>query len=284
MAPAPERRGIGNCRRLGNKNVLIDPAQPSIKAQSFICPHCHARSHQFWYKCYASAVKEDSSLNIVDVEIVDKLRIATHQNPNEFQKFFEFAKAACDGRPMIDGHSSFDGGQPIANLSMSVCYSCKKGSLWCGRDLVYPIAKADIQAHPDLLGEARRDFEEAAAIIDSSPRGAAALLRLAIQRLLKDLGQPGKNINDDIGALVRDGLPVKIQRALDVVRVIGNNAVHPGELDMRDDKATAMSLFTLVNMIVENTITQGRQLDEMFSSLPQRALEAIEKRDKPKAT
>jgi hypothetical protein len=39
----------------------------------------------------------------------------------------------------------------------------------------------------------------------------------------------------DIGELVKAGLPLEIQQSLDIVRVVGNNQVHPGILDVRDD-------------------------------------------------
>ena len=106
------------------------------------------------------------------------------------------------------------------------------------------------------------------------------MLRLAIQKLCLELGQKGKNINEDIAALVKNGLDVKVQQALDIVRVIGNSAVHPGQIDIRDDLATAETLFKLVNLIVEKTISEPRQIAELYGSLPANALTAIEKRDK----
>jgi hypothetical protein len=86
-------------------------------------------------------------------------------------------------------------------------------------------------------------------VFGASPRSSAALLRLAIQKLCKHLGFPGDNINADIKAMVGQGLAVQVQRALDIVRVIGNEQVHPGVLDVRDDPEMATRLFELVNFI-----------------------------------
>jgi hypothetical protein len=105
------------------------------------------------------------------------------------------------------------------------------------------------------------------------------LLRLAVQKLCKHLGGAGDNLNHDIAALVRKGLPARVQQALDVVRVIGNNAVHPGEIDLRDDRATAEGLFRLVNLIAEIMISQPKHVSDMFASLPEGARKAIETRD-----
>ena len=86
------------------------------------------------------------------------------------------------------------------------------------------------------------------------------MLRLALQKPCTHLGAKGRNINDDIGALVEKGQDKKIQQSLDIVRVVGNNAVHPGQLDIRDDRATAEPLFRLLNLIVDKMISEGRQV------------------------
>ncbi|MER9473535.1 DUF4145 domain-containing protein [Mesorhizobium sp. M0520] len=119
-------------------------------------------------------------------------------------------------------------------------------------------------------------------MINTSPRSAAALLRQAIQRLCRHVGGDGKNINDDIASLVKKVLDPRVQKALDVVRVIGNNAVHPGQIDLKDDRATAAKLFGLVNLIADIMVTQPKHIDAMFEGLPEGARKAIEKRDAPK--
>jgi len=121
-------------------------------------------------------------------------------------------------------------------------------------------------------------YLEARDIADASPRGAAALLRLALQQLMPHLGETGEHINTDIANLVKKGLPVKVQQALDAVRVIGNNAVHPGSIDV-DDRATVNALFDLLNLIVALTIQKDKQVDMLYNMIPQSTRDDIDKRD-----
>jgi len=82
--------------------------------------------------------------------------------------------------------------------------------------------------------------------------------------------------------LVRRGLPQKIQQALDTVRVVGNGAVHPGELDLRDDLPTALRLLELINMIADVMITQPKQVEALYERvLTPGQKEQIAKRDAP---
>jgi hypothetical protein len=167
----------------------------------------------------------------------------------------------------------------LGSVMFSKCTCCNKVAVWVHDAIVYPQSGEAPLANTDMPSDIRRDYDEASTILDNSPRGAAALIRLAIQKLCKDLGQPGKNINDDIGALVKGGLDPRVQQALDAVRVIGNSAVHPGQIDLRDDRATAEMLFKLLNLIVDKTISEPKHVAEIYASLPAGAVKAIEKRD-----
>jgi hypothetical protein len=165
------------------------------------------------------------------------------------------------------------------NLTVSLCHSCNAFSVWIEDRLVYPVRNSEIVPHEEMPDVIREDFEEAAAIVDRSPRGAAALLRLMIQKLMPELGEKGKNINDDIASLVEKGLDAQIQQAMDILRVVGNHAVHPGQIDLKDDKATALNLFDLLNVIIERCITTPNRIKALFEGLPEGARKAIKKRD-----
>lgn len=171
-------------------------------------------------------------------------------------------------------------GNEYGFLGISKCSACGDIHIWLDNKMVYPI-KSDVQRpHPDMPDRVKEIYTEARAVYPCSKRAAAALLRLAVQVLCKELGEEGKNINEDIGNLVKKGLSVQVQQALDSIRVIGNNAVHPGQINLNDDnEGVAAMLFSLVNIIVEQLIAQPKQIQQLYDMLPQGALESINKRD-----
>src|SRR5438105_3929390 len=104
----------------------------------------------------------------------------------------------------------------LPDWRLAWCRHCNSVTLWQHNEMVYPDASIAPMANLDMPDDIKSDFEEARSIITKSARGAAALFRLCIQKLCKHLGQPGKDLNDDIGALVAKGLSPKIQKSLDV--------------------------------------------------------------------
>lgn len=177
------------------------------------------------------------------------------------------------------GKDGFGGLYQNKEFLVSRCEGCGEPTIWHGGAMIYPLHSSVEAPNPDLPQEIQDDYEEARLIANFSPRGAAALLRLAVQKLCQHLGEPGKNINTDVASLVSKGLPPKVQEALDSVRVIGNEAVHPGSIDLRDDRDTVLKLFKLVNFIAAKMITEPKEIADLYSGLPADKLAGIAKRD-----
>ena len=86
--------------------------------------------------------------------------------------------------------------------------------------------------------------------------------------LLPVLGENSGHLDKDIGALAQKGIfSSDIIHSLDVVRVIGNKAVHPGEIHLFDDLDTAISLFKLTNYIVEKTLSDKRAVGGILTAI-----------------
>lgn len=248
-----------------------------LGSRSFACPSCNANAHQSWFKIFLSAHSKDGGPWVPNAESLESIR---KDAPSA--SVVTFFENLASRKLFIERHENTSYLQTeLLNLSVSQCYSCDAYAVWIAEALLYPIREGAIEPAEDMPEDVLRDFNEAAGIVGKSPRGAAALLRLCIQKLMVELGQRGQNLSDDIGKLVKSGLDPRVQEAADVVRVVGNNAVHPGTIDLRDDKATALKLFDLVNVIVVATISVPKRIKDMYQEiLPETARAQIKKRDK----
>lgn len=174
------------------------------------------------------------------------------------------------------------------NLIVAKCTSCYLDSIWFHNRqsdedvLIFPSYPLKLTApNPDMPDDIKQVYIEAAKVLKDSPRASAALSRLAIDQLTQQFSNES-SLDKRIADLVSKGLPIKLQQAFDIVRIVGNNAVHPGEIDLTDNQEMAKSLLNLLNIITENLITQPNQIDKFYNSLPERQLKHIEKRDSKK--
>src|SRR5271165_556534 len=103
------------------------------------------------------------------------------------------------------------GNYTAQGLEIALCARCQKESIWLQGLMVFPLTSNAPPSNKDLPPDILTDHNEASAILAHSPRGAAALLRLCIQKLCQHLGEPGKDLNADIGSLVKKGLPPGVQ-------------------------------------------------------------------------
>jgi hypothetical protein len=179
-----------------------------------------------------------------------------------------------------DFYSTGRGSAVRNQLTIHRCQCCGKKIIWIDNTYIYPDIIVE-EPNADMPEPVKQLYKEAGAIYNKSPRAACALLRLAIDRICNALGETDKDINKNIGALVKKGLPLSVQQALDVVRVVGNKAVHPGQIAFDvDDKGTATMLMHLLNIIVERMITEPNEINSLYQGLPESVKESIVKRDK----
>lgn len=171
----------------------------------------------------------------------------------------------------------------ISPIRVATCDHCGECTLWVNETMCFPDTGNSPFPNPEMPESVLKLYREASAISSKSPRGAAALLRLSIQILCKELGEPGKDINTDIGNLVKKGLPEIVQQSLDIVRVTGNDAVHPGQIDT-DDRETVKQLFDLVNVIVEYMIALPKKVSGIYKALPAEKVKGINDRDNKTTT
>lgn len=181
------------------------------------------------------------------------------------------------------GRLIYQENQALSPIHYSLCSHCEKNSYWYQEKLILPKESGIPYCHKDMPSSCIDIYNEARGLADVSARAAAALIRLLIQELMVELGRSGKNLNDDISVLVKNGLPKEVQQALDYCRVVGNNAVHPGEINISDNADIVSSLFEMVNFIVEDRISRQKKISSLYEALPLNIKKSILNRDEGKS-
>lgn len=254
---------------------------PSISSTAFSCPHCGAYTTQYWHELHAKRIDDEKKIPFFPKEEdMNDLRTGKNADDDQIKMVAEWMEKILSKNPFLEyTKSGAYVNNRLYNVHLSTCYNCNRISIWLHDGIIYPHIRTGSEPVSDLPEQLKYDYEEARSILALSPRGSAALLRLCIQKLCKELGEKGENINDDIKSLVSKGLSPVIQQSLDIVRVVGNEAVHPGQMDLKDDRETALKLLNLVNVIVEQMITIPKTIKEMYDKLPDEKRKAIDKRD-----
>jgi len=266
--------------------VTKDEHPPDITETAFDCPYCGAYTTQTWYDLGAEPrTGDDLTPFIYTSDLRERLEQDEHLDRNDKDNLLQNLDRIDSGHLLLQAiahpiRKSFR--YDILNLHLSECYRCDRVAVWVHNRLLFPAAQAGPRPNEDMPAEVRNDYEEARGILNQSPRGAAALLRLAVEKITIHLKTNGKTLDDRISDLVTKGLDVRVQQSLDIVRVIGNEAVHPGTIDLKDDPATANQLLQLVNEIVEEMISKPERVKTLYEGLPENKRKGIEDRDERK--
>lgn len=184
----------------------------------------------------------------------------------------------------------FRGAQPqYTDASMyweANCSHCREHSLWRCLDtrtehaeMLFPDNGNCSLPEEDMPDDVKSDYQEAARIITRSPRGAAALLRLALQNLLVYLGEEGHDLNKDIRNLAQKHTLPYLIKVADTVRLTGNASVHPSKMLPEDRDYVAAQMFDLLNYMVRMLITEPKNIQLLYEKTPEIKRLAAEKED-----
>ena len=213
---------------------------PRFEARAFKCPHCHKVATQEW-------------LSEVDIDGHSKYAFLNTSK-------FGFARKIFRG------------------YALAECLHCEKLSFWAKEEMVYPLTPSAPVPHKDMPDSVKDIYEEARLVEPYSPRAAAALLRVSLEKLTEELGETKGNLHTRISNLKEKGLPVRVIKALHVVRITGNDAVHSGQIDLNneDNPEIVRKLFRIVNLIVEKTIGDEKEIKEIFDAIPENKKQGLE--------
>ena len=169
--------------------------------------------------------------------------------------------------------------------SLAQCFNCKEPSFWVDEKMIYPSVPTSPPPHEDMPENVKKTYEEARQVQPASVRAAAALLRVSLEQLTIHLGETKGSLYKRIENLKEKGLPSRVIKSLDIVRIYGNEGgAHVGVIDLesKDNEDTVNKLYKIINIIVHHTIASDKIIDNLYEGIPDNKKAGIENRDSNK--
>lgn len=221
---------------------------------SFSCSRCGVLSNQRWYTV-ACSDSEYSLENLEQILINDDTRVILKRS-----------------------QSLAIYGPALTGLIASKCDHCSELCLWRDEKIVYPSVAA-IRPPEDLPEECLADFQEAVAVRNGSPRAGAALLRACLEKLLMKI--TGKsNPSDAIKDVSQSGADETVIKAMEILRITGNKALHGYTIAGDGDNAASFdNLVQLIAIVVEDRLTKPKRVAALYANLPQAEREKADRKN-----
>jgi hypothetical protein len=231
---------------------------PSFMAPRFNCPHCGALSHQDWAELGWPRDEDDTLLHVMGrlTKIRDRIYGSLCLSSERLAVWHRI-----EVPPLFQGSRT---PRPMAGTF----------------HMIWPNSDGSVEPLPEEAPDIVRElWDEARQVAGLSPRSAAALLRLALQLLLDELRPGHKTIDAAIAAAYANNTPDGIVKAMDYVRVTGNQAVHDGQVQMNEDPDMLPSLFALLRYILDDKVVKEAKANRLHATLPADKLAGIEQRN-----
>ena len=181
---------------------------------------------------------------------------------------------------MYDSYN--DNKYALSEIVCTICMACQRVHLFENKYecsdrwdystvLLYPNPLEAPLPSEDMPEAIQKIYNEARAVLPHSPSASCLLLRKALETLLcqtlqKEKGNLDTLINDFFKKY--DYLTQHLKPAFEAIRIYGNDGGHYRELDLSDDKETALTLCNCLNHIIASTITHPRTAQNLLVKNP----------------
>lgn len=177
-----------------------------------------------------------------------------------------------------DGYFTNSADPSAVEVEFFICPKCKKitvKSTGYGAETYFPctplLPNSTARKFPDYIPESiRRDYEEACAIINLSPKASATLSRRCLQGMIRDFFQISKNsLYEEIDA-IKTKIPAEQWAVLDGLRRIGNIGAHMEKdinliIDIEPDEA--QKLIKLIELLIQQWYIERHNQEQLYADI-----------------